>query len=159
MGTNHLVYGRNVLKEALSLNLKVGQIYRRSKSDVEFVNELSEGRLASKLGLPRSLDQQATQGIAFEVQHDFYVSHLSREDLSEFKFVLLCNHLEDIQNLGAISRMAAAFGVDLLVHEERRSFAMNAAALKVSMGQAFRLKYLQVSNLAPFIKKLKDLNF
>jgi len=159
MATNHLVYGRNVLKEAIALNLRIGQVYCRSKSDIEFVNEVSGGRIPAKIGLPRSLDQQVTQGVAFEVSHDFYVNELSREKLSEYSFILLCNHLEDIQNLGAISRMAAAFGVGLVVHEERRSFSMNAAALKVSMGQAFRLHYHQVSNLAPFIKKLKDLDF
>ena len=71
----------------------------------------------------------------------------------------MCNHLHDIHNLGAISRSAAAFGFNLVVHESRRSFSLNAAAVKVSMGMAFRLKFLEVGNLRPLMDSLNKADF
>ena len=80
-------------------------------------------------------------------------------DFSGMRRVVLCNHLEDVQNLGALVRSAAAFGIDLVVHEDRRSAELTAAAVKASAGQAFRLSFLRVSSLGSCLADLRREGF
>lgn len=158
MGKYQIVYGRNVLVEAIACGVQIGEVFCEGKSEQAFVQNVAP-ELRTKQGMPRSLGSVSHQGVAFEMMHSFYQSPPTKEEWQNYPSVLFCNHLEDVHNLGAISRSAAAFGFSIIVHEESRSFSMNAAALKVSMGQAFRIRFLQVSNLVPLVRKLRDLDF
>ncbi len=161
MGKDHLLYGRNVLAEAIASGARVREIYCANKQAEEFVHTLSKKnqKLSIRPGnLPREVLDREHQGVAFKVEHDFYLNGSPR-DWAPYKFIVLCNHLQDVQNLGALSRAAAGFGVDLIVHESRRSVKLNPAAIKVSAGQAFRLKYLEVSNIVPILQSLKQENY
>ncbi len=162
MATTRILFGRNVLEEALALKIPVTQIMTENDGAEAFARKLyTERRMPMppfRKGLPRELRESSHQGIAFEVKHDFYVDE-RHFDLAQCKFVLMCNHLEDAQNLGAIVRSAVAFGVDLIIHESRRSVDLNATAVKVSAGQAFRMKFLEVGNLLTSINDLQKLEF
>lgn len=162
MAKNFLLYGRNVFKEAVAVNAPISEIYYLNDSSREFAEQILNGKKPSgsmKNGIPTELKDESHQGIAFRTSHDFYLKGWDWEQKDNFRFILLCNHIQDVHNLGAISRSAAAFGVDLIVHEERRSVRLNAGAIKVSAGQAFRMKFLEVSNLTPFCKGLKDRDY
>jgi 23S rRNA (guanosine2251-2'-O)-methyltransferase len=155
LAENHLFYGRNVFREAVVAGVKITEIYYANDQAQKFLEEFKNLRAPRRANLPPELRSVVHQGIAFRAAHEFY---LQQWDLKHqrFPFILLCNHLEDVQNLGSLTRAAAAFGVGLIVHEERRSARMNEVGLKVSAGQAFRMKFLEVSNLTPFCKKLAD---
>jgi len=162
MGRNRFVFGRNVLKEAIAQKIDIKQIFVQGPRDLQYVQSLlsrAKKKIPIKNKIPSPYLKEAHQGVVLEVDHDFYLLELSAEDLKKMKFILLCNHLEDVQNLGAISRSAAAFGADLIVHESRRSVSLNPVAVKVSMGMAFHLKYYEVSNLLSICQLLKKKNF
>jgi len=108
--------------------------------------------------LPSALRNQSHQGVAFSCEHNFYENPRD-VDFSRMSRILLCNHLEDVQNLGALVRSAAAFGVNLVVHEERRSVELTASAVKASAGQAFRLRFLKVTSLGSCLADLKREGF
>lgn len=162
MAATRLLFGRNVLEEALNLKISVVQIFYENEGAEAFARKAFTERRRSmppfRKGLPRDIRESSHQGLAFEVKHDFYVDERQIQ-LSDYRMVLLCNHLEDGQNLGAIVRSAVAFGVDLIVHESRRSVDLNATAVKVSAGQAFRMKFLSVGNLLTTLNDLQGLGF
>ncbi|MBN8554030.1 MAG: RNA methyltransferase [Deltaproteobacteria bacterium] len=163
MGKDQLLFGRNILKEALSVRAEISKIYFENESSLAFAKDLLQSFKLKKSpemkhGIPGEISKLGHQGIAFSTPHQFYEMNWNIEKDS-YPFILLCNHIEDVQNLGAITRSAAAFGVNMIVHEERRSVRVNAAAVKISAGQAFRMKFLEVANLTPLCKKLTDAGY
>jgi 23S rRNA (guanosine2251-2'-O)-methyltransferase len=162
LAKDQIYFGRNVLKEALALDLPVRDVFCESSSERRFVENLSRdlGRRVSIVNqLPKTVRKEAHQGVAFELAHDFYEGSLPKDAANESPRVLFCNHLEDVQNLGSIARSAAAFDFRYIVHESRRSFSMNAVGLKVSMGMAFRVRFVEVSNLQHPLKDLAEQGF
>lgn len=162
MARDQIFFGRQVLKEALLQKLKVVEIYFEGNHDKDFCEAAvrSTGqRISLVKNLPREVPGAHAQGVAFKVSHDFYLDALPEDFEEKFPRVLLLNHLQDVQNLGAIIRSAAAFGFDLLVHENRRSVQLSPIAVRISQGQAFRIKFWEPSNLSPFIDKLRDRGF
>ena len=155
MAESHLFFGRNALKEALSCGVKISEIFYANDESKRFIEEIAPKGCPLRANVPSELRSISHQGVAFRAVYDFYLGAWDMKK-NPFPYILLCNHLEDVQNLGSLARAAAAFGFGLIVHEERRSARMNAVGLKVSAGQAFRLKFLEVSNLTPFCRRLSD---
>jgi len=162
MARDQIFFGRQVLKEALQQKLKVQEIYFEGKHDKEYCENIlrSFSQPVSLVhNLPREVPGAHAQGVAFRIDHEFYLDSLPEDFEEKFPRILLLNHLQDVQNLGAIIRSAAAFGFDLLVHENRRSVQLSPTAVRISQGQAFRVKFWEPSNLSPFIDKLRDRGF
>lgn len=151
-----ILFGRNILKEAFAAKAKVQEIYFETPASRKF----AEGIFAVKSqkiplieGIPHEFKHQAHQGIAFKTTHEFYTPY-SLPLLKKFPFVIFCNHIEDIHNFGSIARCAAAFGAKMIVHEEKNSASLTAAAVKSSAGLAFRTSFMKASNI---VHPLKDL--
>lgn len=161
MGSHHILFGRNVLKEAIAVNAAIDEIFYENDSSKNFILETlgaARARTPLKKDLPREVRDAGHQGVAFRVKHDFYLNKWEPSPEKQ-PLVLLCNHLEDVQNLGAVTRSAAAFGVSLIVHEDARSAQLTPTAIKVSAGQAFRLKFLRVSNLLSVCQDLEKAGY
>jgi len=164
MAENSFFYGRNVLREALAQGLNVVRVYAETPGEAADTQQLlQEFNVRPKVerGSPGGIGERfRRQGVVFEVAgYDPYISELPQDLATQYPLILLCNHLEDVQNLGAIARSAAAFGVTLIAHESRRSVRLNAAAVSVSAGNAFRLRFYEQANLAPLLKKLEKAAF
>ncbi len=162
MARDQIFFGRQVLREALLQKIKVQEIYFEGTHDKEFCEKLLKDysqRVALIKNLPKEVPGMHAQGVAFKITHEFYLDSLPEDFEEKFPRILLLNHLQDVQNLGAIIRSAAAFGFDLLVHENRRSVQLSPTAVRISQGQAFRVKFWEPSNLSPFIDKLRDRGF
>jgi len=76
----------------------------------------------------------------------------SKEDL----FLLVLDGVTDPHNLGACIRTADAAGVDAIVLPKDRSASMNATVRKVACGAAENVPLVRVTNLARYLKQLKD---
>jgi tRNA G18 (ribose-2'-O)-methylase SpoU len=163
MARNQIFFGRQVLKEALLQKIQITEVFCQHAGDEKFIQESFRSaklKLPSiQKRLPSEAPQQHAQGVAFSTPHSFYLSALPPDWNEVYPRVLLLNHLQDVQNLGAISRSAAAFGFQLVVHESRRSCKLSPIAVRISQGQAFRLKYWEVSNLSPFLDKLEERDY
>lgn len=158
MAKHQLLFGRNILVEALSVGAEIFVIHFERDAEKRWVEEVlrKSNRPKPRLvqGIPQAIRDSGHQGVAFETNYSFYLPNWDAAR-QKHPFILLCNHLEDVQNLGGIARSAAAFGVGLIVHEERRSVRLTPTAVKISAGQAFRTKFLEVANLQPFCQYLK----
>ena len=70
--------------------------------------------------------------------------------------ILALDHLQDPQNLGAIARSAAFFGVRHIVAPDRRQVLLTPAAIKTSQGAFSITDLYTVTNLVRTLKKLQE---
>jgi 23S rRNA (guanosine2251-2'-O)-methyltransferase len=73
--------------------------------------------------------------------------------------VLLLDHIQDPQNLGALLRTAESAAVDAVVIPRRRAAAVTPAAVRASSGAAEHVKTAAVANIGEVIRRLKDAGF
>ena len=73
--------------------------------------------------------------------------------------ILLLDHIEDPQNLGAILRSADAFGVYFTVVPARRASPMSDAVARASAGASAWVPLVTVQNLADALEKIKKAGF
>lgn len=123
--------------------------------------------LAEELRLPVStlprqeLDRLAAgnRGVALEAedegQDDEPDLGLLLADPPETSLVVVLDHIEDPQNLGAILRSADVFAADFVIAPRRRSAPLGEAAAKASAGAAAYVPLALVPNLADALRKLK----
>jgi 23S rRNA (guanosine2251-2'-O)-methyltransferase len=129
------------IKDILALAARLGvQAERLSKTDLD--------RLAP-----------GNRGIALEAED---APPREESDLDTFildpperSLVILLDHIEDPQNLGAILRSADVFAADLVIAPRRRSAPLTDAAVKASAGAAAWAPLVLVPNLADALRKLK----
>src|SRR4029077_8440113 len=70
--------------------------------------------------------------------------------------VVVIDHLEDPQNLGAVLRNAEGAGADAAVMPDRRNASITAVTRKAAAGAISHLKIARVPNIVAAIKALKD---
>jgi len=74
----------------------------------------------------------------------------------ENSIILLLDGISDPQNLGAILRASECFGIDGVVWSSNRSVSVTPAVSKSSVGATELIPWVEVSNLATSIRKLKN---
>ncbi|TVQ77741.1 MAG: RNA methyltransferase [Bradymonadales bacterium] len=161
MSDGLLLYGRNVLKEAILAKAPISKIFVETHTSFEFVRGLQNfDETSAELleGIPRECQKESHQGIAFLCSHPFYTRY-DFNRLKKHRLVLLCNHLEDVHNLGSIARSAAAFGASLIVHEDHGSAQLTPAVVKASAGCAFRVKFMKLPDLHRAFQSLRKAEF
>ncbi len=108
-------------------------------------------------------DIAGNQGVAAYVPPFQYCSlsrliNITRESGRD-PFLIMLDHLEDPQNLGAVMRTADAAGVDGLIIPDRRAAGVTAAVRKVAAGAAERLPVALAGNLNRAAEVLKKEGF
>jgi 23S rRNA (guanosine2251-2'-O)-methyltransferase len=163
-GNHELIVGRNSALEALRMGLPANMlhVYNRIDADERVTSLVSlaveQGvtvRDATKASLDALADGQVHQGVALEVPPYRYAEP---EDLLEAPSpvrIVVCDHIQDPRNLGAIMRSAAAFGASGIVVPERRAAGVTVAAWKVSAGAAARLPVARATNLTRTLEDYK----
>lgn len=73
--------------------------------------------------------------------------------------IVVCDHITDAGNLGAIARSAESVGASGIVIPNKRSAHVTAATYKSSAGAVAHIPVSQVSNLARFLNKAKEEGF
>ncbi|MDL1955646.1 MAG: 23S rRNA (guanosine(2251)-2'-O)-methyltransferase RlmB [Candidatus Desulfofervidus auxilii] len=96
------------------------------------------------------------QGVVARLK-TFYYAEL--EEIITTNFLLILDHIQDPQNLGNIIRSACAFGVKGIILPKDRAANITPTVIKVSAGTVFKIKIVQVTNLAQTIDKLKSAGF
>ncbi len=157
--------GRQVVLEALRSGHKIHRLYLGDPRILK--GEL--GTLAEKAGLqgevcPAALQEkmEGSQGIlAYGESFSYRNPEDFLESLSKSQgcLVVVLDHLEDPHNLGAIIRTALCAGAAGIVIPDDRSVRVTQTVLKVSAGAAFHLPIVKVSNIATYLKKMKEEGF
>ena len=73
--------------------------------------------------------------------------------------MLLCDHVQDPHNLGAIIRSAEAAGASAVMIPKHGSCLPSGTVVKTSSGAALRLPIIKVGNLTQLIKTLQEEGF
>ncbi len=168
---DELIGGRQAVLAAISYG-KVKRILLVADSRGEVIAEISTIAAVKKIPLERlpkdAFQDQAGfipghQGVAALVPPYRYsdLDQLISTSLSQTNppFLLMLDHLEDPQNLGAIMRTADAAGIDGLIIPSRRAAGVTAAVRKVAAGAAERVKVAMVTNLSQAASRLKEAGF
>lgn len=177
-----LIFGIHAVSAALDRGYNIKRIYMSTQGDMKRRDEIAKrcsGRKGKgpalekisdkksfekrleKLGLKRNEIEQ-TQGVVAELQEFPYaeLSQVLRECKDVDRPVLLVlDSVTDPQNLGAIIRSAAFFGVKGILAPDRRSAPVTATTIKVSAGGFTEVPVVQVGNLVNALKELKDAGF
>ncbi len=114
--------------------------------------------------LPRGVDRNAVhQGILALVNPAKilvpYKQFMDELTVTDATALVLLDELTDPQNVGAVIRSAAAFGVAGVLVPEYRQAQITGTVVKVSAGMTFALPLVQIGNVNTAIRDLKDKGF
>lgn len=164
------IYGKHALEEALEYSPNaIEKIFIASYFDDEKLKKMAEDS-----GIPifpltpnkmsRDFDNAAThQGIAgllsFSNLMRPYKEFIENLDITPDTSLVLLGELQDPQNVGAVIRSAAAFGVSGVLIPEHNQAPVTGAVVKVSAGMAFKIPLVVVANINNVIRDLKEKGF
>lgn len=113
-----------------------------------------------KKNLPYDISEQQHQGVLVLIKS---TSVLQENDLlkiietqKEKTFLLILDSVQDPHNLGACLRTSDAAGVHAVITTKDNAASLNATVRKVASGAAEHVPFVQVTNLATTIKKIKE---
>ncbi|MGI6040114.1 MAG: 23S rRNA (guanosine(2251)-2'-O)-methyltransferase RlmB [Eubacteriales bacterium] len=163
-----IIEGRNPVIEALKAGRKIDKLFviQDTKSSLmrEIVNRAKESGAVIVETDRKRLDKmsvtRAHQGVIaytpireYSTIEEVYESSRSKD---KPLLLIVCDHIEDPNNLGAIIRTAEASGADAVIIPKRRSAGLTAAVSKASAGALEHMKIVRVSNIAGFLRKIKQ---
>lgn len=74
-------------------------------------------------------------------------------------FVILCDGVEDVHNLGSIIRVAECAGADGVIIPSNNSASVTEAVVRISAGAANHMKVAKVNSLNGAVDRLKEAGF
>ena len=111
----------------------------------------------------RVLDKESVSGrhqgvIAFTTDYEYYdLEDIIAEKKSEKGgFVVLCDGIEDVHNLGSIIRVAECAGADGVVIPKSGSASVTEAVIRISAGAAEHMKVAKVGNINQAVETLQQ---
>ncbi|MDY6826471.1 MAG: 23S rRNA (guanosine(2251)-2'-O)-methyltransferase RlmB [Bacillota bacterium] len=134
---------------------EITTLANKKRIQCEFLPRNDFARLTHEITSP--------QGVAALVPSFYYhtldeLIKISRSAARQ-PFLLMLDHIEDPQNLGAVMRTADAAGVHGLIIPDKRAAGVTAAVRKVAAGAAERLPVALVGNLNRATEQLKEEGF
>ncbi len=130
---------------------------------IEYLPE-DQNRLETMLAsLPLNNDIPMVQSDRFLVEVE--ISWISEDTLLgdceklEESLVIVCDHITDTRNLGAIARTAAYFGAKYLILPKDRQAPITSATLATAQGAFALISSVEVTNLSRTMRSLKSAGF
>jgi 23S rRNA (guanosine2251-2'-O)-methyltransferase len=163
-----IIFGRNPVLEALQAEHRITKILIAHGAATSGV--LAQiVRLAREQNIPLEyVPRQRLDALAQTSRHQAVVATTEpyqyadsdeilsvARDRREPPFILLLDHIQDVQNLGPLLRTCEAVGAHGVIIPAARAVGITAAVRKTSAGAVEHLKIAQVSNLVQAIKVLK----
>ncbi|MCD7729744.1 MAG: 23S rRNA (guanosine(2251)-2'-O)-methyltransferase RlmB [Clostridia bacterium] len=156
--------GRNAVLELLRSDKPIDKIIMEKNPQgslkLIYANAREAGvpvRFEEKTALDRQSVTGRHQGvIAYTADFEYCVL----EDIMQNKgakggFVILCDGIEDVHNLGSIIRVAECAGADGVVIPSVKSASVTEAVMRISAGAANHVKVAKVPSLNAAIEQLK----
>lgn len=78
---------------------------------------------------------------------------------NQYLTIAVLDEVTDVHNLGSILRSAAALGIAAVIGSKHHSAPLNDVARRVASGGAELVPYISVTNVARFLRLLKQQNF
>lgn len=163
------IYGKHVLEEALASKPEaIEKVFLTSRDEQSLIDRLKKNQtpfsIIDSRTLPKGIDPEVNhQGVIGLLKTDKLIvdfdDFLAGLEISNNTALVLLNEIQDPQNVGAIIRSAAAFGISGVLLPEHNQAPVSSAAIKVSAGMAFRLPLVSIGNTNQTIEKLKKVGF
>jgi predicted rRNA methylase len=158
-----IIYGKNVIKEAIFAKREVFNVYIDEKlSDHHFLAFLKDKNISYTLkpkGELNNLTQNAIhQGVVADVADYLYDELEDILDKEKIQRFLILDGIEDPHNLGAIMRTAEATGLTGIIMSKKGQVPLNGTVAKVSSGAIEHVPVILVSNINQCILNLKKNN-
>ena len=160
--------GRNAVYELLKTDKTVEKIMLEKNAQGSLGRLFAEAR---KKGIrvqfvdKKVLDKESVTGHhqgVIAITTDFKYSSL--DDIIAAKgeksgFVILCDGIEDVHNLGSVIRVAECTGADGVVIPSTNSASVTEAVVRISAGAANHVKVAKVNSLNRAVEELKKTGY
>ncbi len=160
--------GRNAVFELLKTGKNIEKIMLEKEPQGSLKSIFAEARkrnIKVQFVDRRALDKTSEEGrhqgvIAFS--SDFVYSSLdeiisAREE--NRGFVVLCDGIEDVHNLGSIIRVAECAGADGVVIPSNNSASVTDAVIRISAGAVNHIRVAKVNSIKRAVDRLKQENY
>ena len=158
-----IVYGKNVIKEAIFAKREFYQLYIDEKlTDYQFLSFLKDKNMRYQIKSKGELNQITQnalhQGVVADLKPYAYheLDDVLKVDCIQ-RFIIL-DGIEDPHNFGAILRTAEATKLDAIIISKKGQVPLNATVAKVSSGAIEHVPVVLVPNINQAIIKLKKHN-
>ncbi len=161
-GLGRIVEGSNAIEAALESNRVIEIRYLKSNNKKSKFSSLltkaEESNIKiSQVGAKSNWEYSTRHSIVAICES---VQTYKESQLSEFKSsnFIVCDHIQDTNNLGAIARSAAAFNFGVLAVPLKRSVKLSDKVFSISSGGLEKVKILYYNSIFSLIKKLNSLD-
>lgn len=164
------IYGKHVLMEALTekpqiikkvfLSETVDAAHIRKLAHTHHipVSEMSEKSIGAHVGSDAS-----HQGVIALIDPEALMvpweTFIEKHDTTPDTALVLLDEVHDPQNVGAVIRSAAAFGIQGILVPLHNQAQITGSVVKVSAGMAFRIPLVRIGNVNTTIRALKEKGF
>ncbi len=157
--------GRNAVIELLKTGKNIDKILLEKGAQGSVSLIFAEARkrnirvqFVDKRALDKESESKRHQGvIAFTTDYEYF----DMEDIIATKksekggFIVLCDGIEDVHNLGSIIRVAECAGADGVIIPKSGSASVTESVIRISAGAAEHMKVAKVPNLNQAIETLQ----
>lgn len=159
MKNTYIIYGKHAVLAALSNSeRKIIEIFATSES-VKFLTPHTKFTPTTNIDLKTLTHDAPHQGIAARVS-PVTLYNIPREVLENSKSkIIILDQVTDPQNLGAILRSAAAFGINAVIYPKHGSATENGTVAKAACGALDIVPLIEVVNISATLMELKKAGF
>jgi 23S rRNA (guanosine2251-2'-O)-methyltransferase len=161
MKNSYIIYGKHAVLAAISNpNRKILEIFCTPEIEktIEFKKSFKITTTTSH-ELKQLTHDAPHQGIIARVA-PISIYSLPKELLSSSKTkIIILDQITDPQNLGAIMRSAAAFGIDAIIYPRHGNVTENGTVAKAACGALDLVPLIEVVNISSAIAELKKEGF
>ena len=157
--------GRNAVNELLKTGKNIDKILIEKGAQGSLSVLFAEARkrnLRVQFVDRQVLDKESVTGrhqgiIAFTTDYEYYdIDDIIAEKKNEKGgFIVLCDGIEDVHNLGSILRVAECAGADGVIIPKNGSATVTESVIRISAGAAEHMKVAKVANLNQTIEYLQ----
>ena len=157
--------GRNAVIELLKTQKNIDKILLEKGAQGSLGLIFAEARrknirvqFVDKQVLDKESETKRHQGvIAFTTDYEYFdIEDIIAEKKSEKGgFIVLCDGIEDVHNLGSILRVAECAGADGVVIPKSGSASVTESVIRISAGAAEHMKVAKVPNLNQAVETLQ----
>ena len=162
------IYGRNAVTELLKTDKNIEKIMLEKNPQGSLKCIFAEARkqniriqFADRIVLDKQCEDGKHQGvIAFCADYEYS----SLEDIVAAKgenggFIVICDGIEDVHNLGSVLRVAECAGCDGVIIPSNNGASVTEAVVRISAGAANHIKVAKVVSVNRAIDELKKYGY
>ena len=161
-GNGKIVEGYNSVISALVNNRVIEIIVLEKNIDSKKVKDLIKIAQQKNVEVKNIKSKNESKFTSTEYVADISVPKTiySESDLKKFDETnfIVCDHIQDTNNLGAIARSAASFDFNVMCVPERRSARLSERTFKISSGGLEKVDILEYKSIFSLLKKFQSLD-